>query len=353
MAFRLEYIKRFLENHSWQMESMGNNFINYTPPIELDLPSDYTLQVPINESKKGVQEFCKRLVNIISDIYYNEYTEDDFNIIFSSPHSIFFFRIIDKDTQQGNIKLVRHNFTVDGIYKILQNTVTFISTHAQIFGNAKVEVDKYLESCRYLQTQKGSFITKIELPAINVNIFENKPIGNKLFDVLEFIAKEVITKDINEIDSDYVSYHRDMINVELFLSIYNIFRNVKISNATFTLFNQENTRKFDAGRINKNLSHFYKYIKKVKGVLLNDVPLEVNGYVYNLNSNTPKEAGLITMRAEIANEKHIIKVFLEGDNYDLAIEAHRSNREVMVKGIAKQKKEIYHIEKADEFYFAI
>jgi len=352
MSLKVKNIRSFLEHRGWKLVRNGSSIVEYKPPKGLGISEGYLFQVPVNEHKKGFDDFVKRLINILVNIYEDEFTEDDLMIIFSSDNSILSFRISDNDTQHGSIKLSRVRTNIDGIYKVLQQIVTFISTGKPIFGSAKKEVGSYLDSCRYLQTQKGSFITKFELPLIPVNILEPSIVADKLFYILDFIVEEAINKDILEIDNNYIEEHKDCINVELFIAIHNVFKMVKFSNASLALLNQTQTKKFDMQQINKKINHFGEFTKRVKDLLLEDVPLEAIGFVYNLHSNDPKASGEVSIQAEIANEKHIIKVFLKDENYGLAIEAHKLGRNVRIKGIAKQAKENYYIKEAEEFEYA-
>lgn len=354
VSLKATNITQFLESRGWTISSQSNNFISYAPPFALNLPNGYLFQVPKDETREGFQEFCQRIISILVDIYEDEFTEDDLAIIFSSRNSVLYFRIADSDTQKGSIKLSRVKLSVEGLYKILQQTVTFISTGNSIFGNAKKEVSQYINSCRYLQTQKGSFVTKIELPTISVNIFDNTLVPDKLFNVLEFIAREGTTKKISELDENYVVQHSDLINVELYFAIYTILKDAKISSANMSLLTQNETKNFDISRISKKLSHFNQYTKKIKEILLRDVPLEIKGLIYNLNSSDPHKGGEIIMQTEIANKKEVVKVRLSRKHYEgLAVNAHGNKMEVRVKGIARLSNgKNYYIENVDEFGLA-
>ncbi len=101
---------------------------------------------------------------MLTNVFPEDFNKSDLEILFSKEDSILKFRIFDQDTEEGSIGLSKYINSLDAFKKILSQAVIFSVSKKPIFGVAKFEVQNYLERCRSLQTERGSYITKFEIP---------------------------------------------------------------------------------------------------------------------------------------------------------------------------------------------
>lgn len=115
---------------------------------------------------------------------------DELKIIFSENKSIIKYRVFDYENIDGTISFLNYIDSLEIFKKMLSQSVSFVSTKKQIFASSKIESDIYLERCRTLQTEKGSFISKIEVPNDEIYTLisevDSLEVNNKLFDVIDF-----------------------------------------------------------------------------------------------------------------------------------------------------------------------
>ena len=346
MHFKEIFIKSYFASRGWEISREGKLFLYLKPPSDLNLPDDFMLEIPKFEtSNNGYDNYISRLILELSEILPNETHIEDLKIFFSKENSILKYRIFDADNLDGTISFQKHIESLEVFKKVLSQAVTFVSTNKPIFGEAKFEVESYLNRCRSLQTEKGSYVTKIEIP--NDTIYstttkiETSEINNRLFDVIEYVDSEIFeAKSKIEVTENYLSDTKRYINFELLNSIKEIYSKTNINNIEYQLSSNSSFRKIETIKVQPRLKVFNSYLKDLKKALLEIVSLEVIGYIKRLASPSPlhSKTNEITIDAEIANNKETIKIILKSEQYIEAIEAHKNEWPIRIKGKAKQGK---------------
>jgi hypothetical protein len=100
------------------------------------------------------------------------------------------------------------------------------------------------------------------------------------------------------------------------------------------------------------LQFFNTYLKNIKDILLETVPLEATGYIKRLASPAPlhSKQNEVFIQAEVANTSETIKIILRSEEYIQALEAHKNEWPIRVKGIAKQGKSMLTISDLQDFH---
>jgi hypothetical protein len=355
--FKEEYIKNYFISRDWKLVREGRLFNYLQPPTELNFPSDFIIEIPkASEDYLSFDNFITRLIQEIKEFLPNDNNVDDLRILFSKENSILKYRIFDAENDDGSISLKKHIESLDVFKRMLSQAVTFVSTKKPIFGNAKFEVESYLNRCRSLQTEKGSYVTKIEVPNdkiySTVSSFDTAQVNNKLFDVLEFIGNDIFSAN-NKIDvnENYIQDLINYINYELFVAIRDIYSKPRINNVEYQLSNNKQFRKVKTHLVQPKLRFFNSYLGDLRRILIETVPLEATGFIKKLSSPAPlhSKKNEIIVNAEVANVMEVIKVILRSDEYQLAIEAHKNEWAIKIKGKARQTKTHLTIYEPDEF----
>jgi len=349
MQIRLKNIESFLLNRDWTIDQeYGRLFNKFMPPSSIDIDADFFLEIPKTETS-GFHKYALGLTEVIAEIYADIITSDDLVNLFSQERAVFSFRIADLDTVQNSLALKRYKAGIDSVFSIVKNVVIFISSKQQIFGNAKNEVINYINGCRAYQTQPGSYILKFGLPDIKVDLFADESVPNKLFEVLNFINTVVIDTPISSINEDHIKSYSSIINVELFTAIKNLYKNVDLRDGDFSILEIKKFNTVPAKKIAKHMTHLDNYIKTVKKILLEEIPLSITGIITRCDSKNPENGGSIQVETYIADEKEIVIVKLDNKIYPKAVTAHRLGKEVSITGNAIQRPNNYNIYEPSEF----
>lgn len=357
MTYYKSNIEEFLLSRGWTPSHSGNLFDYFQPPQDLKVSQNYLLEIANDDAKPGFQKYSKSIISVISEIYDGTISEEDLNIFFSSAETIMAFRIADDDTKYGSIQLERLSRAIENLKLVFKQTVTFLMSEKPIFGESKNIADNYIKNCRALQTDVGSYITKVQLPSIElqsiIEKLDTSRVPNKLFEVLDFTDREIIHPQIavSDIDKSYLDDYKDFLNVELLTSIKDLCYQSSLNNFDFYFNNFKMNKGVEFVSVKPRLTYFNSYIKKLKSILLEESPLEFIGSVTKLSSSSPKQSNTneVIIEGEISNNKERVKVILNKQDYDKAIEAHRNELKVKVVGLAKESTTQYSIDRPETF----
>lgn len=356
--FQESYILDFLFSRGWSLEREGNLFYYLKPNEELGLPIDFRIELPkiSTSNQKSYDNYVNRLIEEFIIYLPSLESGDELKILFSEDKSIMKYRVFDYDNLDGSISFVNYIESLDIFKKMLSQTVSFVTTDKQIYANSKVESELYLEQCRTLQTEKGSFITKIGVPNgeffTSVSKVESLKINNKLFDVINFTQEQILQPKENiEISENYISDFSSLINYELLTSIKDIYSKTNFNNIEFELTNTLTEKIIHTEKVQKRIPYFNKYLREVKKILLETQSIEIVGFVKKLTSNSPKNSSVneVILETVISNVKEKIKIVLKSDEYYEAIEAHKNEFPIAIRGKARQGKTMIYISEIESF----
>lgn len=324
----------------------------------MGFPSDFRLEIPkyVETNQKSYSNYITRLIEDLTAYLPFNLNSDELKILFSENKSIIKYRIFDNDTIDGSISFLNYLDSLDIFKKMLSQSVAFVATNKPIFAESKFEADIYLQNCRTLQTEKGSFITKLEVPNEQIGglftDFNSYSVHNKLFDVIDFVQDQILENtEIQEITENYISDNNRFINFELLNSIKELYSKTKINNIEFDLTNISIDRKIITEKVQKKIPYFSKYLKSIKEILLESQSVEITGFVKRLMSNSPKnsKSNEVILETTGALSKERIKLILGSDEYIEAIEAHKNEYPIFIKGKAKQGKTMISIKDLETF----
>lgn len=348
----------FLSSRGWNLKRKGKMFNYFKPPARLNLPEDFYLEIPqfINATEKSYQNYIIRIIEDLSAISPDLGNDDELRILFSKNNSIIKYRVFDNDNKDGTISFLNYLESLEIFKRMLSQTVSFVTTNKHIFGTAKDESDLFLESCRTLQTEKGSFTTKIEVPNQTINSLLTKvhseEINQKLFDVINFAEEQILNPKENIIlNENYITDNHNFINYEILNSFKELYTKTKINNIEYKLCSVYNERTITTEKVQKRILHFNKYLRDLKSILLNTQSIELIGFVKKLSSNSPKSSknNEVILEANISNLKEKVKIVLKSDEYLEAIEAHKNEYPIKIIGKAKQNKTMLSIKDIEYF----
>ena len=210
--YNLENITSFLRSHGWACNNQTRLFDVFMPPIDLNLPDDYSLYIPNNQNDNGFIKYMNSVIETLCGIYGEKYSSDDFKTFFASENAIFSLKIIDNDTQYGAIRLERLKNAVNQMFISIKQAVIFSVSNQPIFGNAKHEVNQYMYSCRAKQTEFGSYVVKFELPENYSTLTKEHFVPELLFKSIEFLTEILSDIDQDDINSDFILKNKTLIN---------------------------------------------------------------------------------------------------------------------------------------------
>lgn len=355
MNFKIDLILDYFISKGWKVKINGQIFTYLEPDKSLNLPQDFLLEIPNNDKLNGFDLYINRLISDFTNIY-PEVNGDELNILFSRNNSIIKFRIFDEENTDGSIGINKFIDSIESFKSVLYNSVNFTVNKRAIFGQTKSEANEYLKNCRVLQSVKGSYVNRFEIPNkplhTTFNYINTENVNNKLFDVLEFVKEEIFV-ETNKIKftENYIEDNKYFLNYELLKSIKNIYSRSNISNVQYTLITKDYTREIITEKAQSKITYFSNYLNELRDSLFELANFEVIGYIKILQSNNPTSSNYneVILDAKRFGIMLPVKFHLRIEEYHEAIEAHKEHLEIKISGKARELKTVIHITELETF----
>jgi hypothetical protein len=355
MNFKIDLIVDYFKSKGWTVKSIGKNFIYLEPNKSLKLPQEFLLELPKDDKLKGFDFYINRLISDFENIY-PEVNGDELKIFFSRNNSIIKYRIFDEENSDGTIGINKFIDSVESFKSVLYNAVNFTVNKRAIFGQTRSEANEYLKNCRVLQSEKGSYVNRFEIPnkPLHTTFDEiyTENVNEKLFDVLEFVKEEIFV-ETNKIKftENYIEDNKSFLNYELLKSIKNIYSRSKISNVEFNLSTKDYCRDIITEKAQSKIVYFGNYLNELRDSLFELTTFEAKGFIKTLHSNNPTSSdnNEIILDASRFGIKLPVKFHLRNEEYLDAIEAHKEHLEIKVSGKARELKTVVNITELETF----
>ncbi len=342
----LDNITTFLLKRRWHFYKMSNTFISFTPPEEFNLNDDFKLHIPREISKVDSENFIGNIIEIIADLY--ELTIDDLNVILKNENTVLKVRVYDNQTEDGRMPLTRFEELVEKIRLILADTASFVINKSVTSTRVPEEVSRYLNLCNFMQTEKGSFVAKIQLPSKELikdsELFDrqeifSEEINQKLGEVLTFVNNNIFEGDPH-VTEEYLIENETRINIKLFKNIESFFSKARLKNIDFSFHNIENSNTI----VNHNITplKLYKlnqFVEQIESHSFEVGNFSFTGHIIALKSKDPdgiKNSVIFT--GVYDNLPMVASANLDSEHYKDAIEAHKFKQNIIVTGLAKRTK---------------
>lgn len=342
----VERIISFLVNRTWIVSNETDKFFELQPPIQFQLPNEFRLHIPKSLDSVDSNRFINNILEIISDFY--GLTLDDLEVVLKSENTVLKVRIYDDQTEQGRIPLTRFEELVEKIRFILSDTASFVIDKSVTSTRVPEEVSRYLNLCNFMQTEKGSFVAKIQLPSRELikdsELFDrqeifSEEINQKLCEVLTYVNQHIFEGDV-EITDEYLIENESRINIKLFKDIEAFFDKANLKNIDFSFHNiAESNVVINQNITKQKLYKLNQFVEQIESYSYEVGNFSFSGKIIGLKSKDPD--GLKNSVSYSGIHDNVVMFAtanLDSELYKKAIEAHKLKQNIIITGIAKRTK---------------
>jgi len=336
----------FLVKRGWVVSNETEKFIELSPPTEFDIQEGFSIHVPRDTNKIDFQAYIDNLLEIISDFYSLSF--DDLSVLLKADNAVLKVRVYDNQTKEGKIPLNRFEVLIEKVKQILTDTASFVIDKSVTSTRVPEEVSQYINLCNFMQTEKGSFVAKIQLPSRelvkNRELFDrneiySEEINQKLVEVLSFVNDSIFEGNVT-VTEEYLIENENKINVKLYKDIYSLFEKADIKNVDFSLHDKTISNSIVNTDVSKlKLFKLNQFIEQIESQSFEVGEFSFTGKITGLNSRDPdglKNSVIFTSSYD--NMPLIVTANLDSDHYKKAIEAHKLKQNITIRGLAKKTK---------------
>jgi len=350
-------ITDLLINREWKKQEVKTKYDIFVPPAQLNFSSTYKLYIYNKFENSDYEREIIKDLDIISQIYKEDI--DELVSIIVEDRQILSFHIDNENIINARPSIPFFDNLIHKSKELLHEVANFsVINKAHFFDNCE-EAERYLNYCNFFKNDKGSLITKIQLPnkeeIKESNLFNNAIIGSQinenLIKITSFINEDIIGLDNYEPNDNFLLENRDYISVNVANKIKDLYVGIEYADIDISLSSTKEKKTTSVKELNKekvdNLSKFSKKVReKMKEISDNDV----FGKIIELKSkNVEADKNMIIVEGEIKKVKSRIIVQLSSNDYQLAVEAHGTNKTVLINGTLEKEKSQYKVTELRQF----
>lgn len=354
-------IRQFLVDAGWSVRNQSSKLTFYSPPPSLRIKGEYSIALPNAEAGLGVDAFMVQAIDALEDLYGFRFQKLKEKLA-SKPEADgpaqFNVRFVDKMTSDGGMPLPSIKTFIEQMQKGLYEAVKF-KLDGSSHGPSNLVAANFTNECRFLQTQKGSFVARIEVPfgwLSQGDLFQPVPVSthevcSAVHSAIQFITDKILKSD-EPFDSDIaISEAVTLFDPELLetLSKMLVSTDMDCIEVAMEIGSQ---RRFSAtGIINDDRrNRLFNYVDFIKRHFYGDDAIDVAGLIIELRSRDPaSDANHVRVVADYFGDKTYVSATLSNEQYAIAVEAHRNKWNVRVRGSGIRLKTQIKITKVDGF----
>ncbi len=330
---------RFLKNNGWNADSVVNNCIEVFHNSEY---SNSEIVLPFTRKVKSYNSLIVNAFNTIADIYKSDFTKT-LNAITNLSEDLIKIRIVHDDVKYGSIQLENGIKLIQGAKELMASTALSTKQKRKLFiGKMPDEINQYLDHLRLGQTEVGSYIINIysEIrPTSDYGLFEAISFDRKVslqtvssIQKISEIVKEYEKKQEIQIFDEAV---QDGISANFCKSIIELSGNKQNHNIQLQVGINNNIHIADTFYNSYISSSAIPILQKGYDYLINKDYIEdteLSGFVFKLSRDEDEEAGVVYLSTSINEKMRKVKVYLSEEQYEIAINAHRDQKSVVIRG---------------------
>lgn len=341
----LNNIKSFLLERNWENIQETERYLKLRAPISL-ISDDFILTLPAKDNFMDSQNILRQISQSIADLY--DMSLPSLEKIFSENSTIFSIRLSDKNTATGEMPFSNFEAVMEKIKKLFLDAATFAIQAKPIIENIADEAYDYLNNCIFQQTEEGSFVAKIKLPKniylIEPNLFEkgisSVKVNENIIKSFDLVVNNILKNDRSVYEDDFIKTNNDLINVNILEDIEDIFKKSKTKQINFSFLDINDYKTLDPEELTEQRKELLvNYINFLKDKFLEQIDLDVTGKIVELRSRNPESDKNYILILCIEDGRYSwVGAHLNNEQYDLAIQAHRDNKEIRLLGVGKKLK---------------
>lgn len=356
-SISLGLLRLFLERKGWSILFREGRGQVWQAPDELALPAGYRLHLPHGDETKGGAVATGRVASILSELY--DLPPEELAAQAGGVHAILALQLQSPDYDGGSLPFLSFEAMVERLRKTLLHTAAFVLTEMPTIEDVPEEAHRYLERCRFLQTAKGSYVARVQLPEneslVEATLFDegvsSQVVTDTLVDALSFVTTRIFRDDRSIYTDEGMEQEASVINIDVFRDIGELLDKSGAKSVNFTVTSGDGVRTLPSGQISaQNLQRLDTFIDFARLRLAADQEIDVVGRIVELRSRRPdRRRNHVGIAAMLDGREVYIALTMGKQDYPYAVMAHNLNKMVRLRAAVRRMKTQLRVIKLESF----
>lgn len=355
-----EKLREFLDGSGWTPGRHARGMSFYLPPPELGVEGKYSVALPDDPSKSGVGSLLRAAANALVDLYGYSKVGDLFETAASASSAgpaRFISRFVDPSTEFGAMSLHAVSEFLSHLEKSLYNSAKF---KLGADDNAtRATASRFASDCLFLQTSVGSFVTSIEVPKTTLrqsdlfghDAVDSNAVCSSLFSAIDFLNARVLNDNQPLDTEDSLADAVALFDIELLDATSKMIIGPKIGNIDFSLELGNSILTSTTGWITREKTdRLLEYVAFIRKHFRVEENMVVTGSIVELRSRDPESnKNYIRVVSDFHGDRTFVTAALTNEQYQRAVDAHRTKRTVTLRGDGTRLKTQIRISELTQF----
>jgi hypothetical protein len=342
-------IEQFLLANGWVPDETSVRYRRFRPPGELGLEEGFALALPAQVATPGAGELLGRIVSVLSSVH--DVSDEQLRIVLAVPDTVLSVRVVNQHTSHGAIPLPMFESLVDRLKRTLRHAAAFTVSDAPLLEDGDPEeAQEYLSRCQFLQTERGSFVAKVQLPSLleltEPSFFKPTPVTEadvnvRLQNVVDFAVNRVLLSPPEDLLSDnMLTQYSHVLSVDLLEDLAGIFARPEMGDVSMRFLSAQSSSAFRPSRISdKRLKLLHDFTSFARSRFAALIPIDFRGKIVELRSRNPSgNRNHVLLAGVLEGRQTYLAVSLGRSDYWYANQAHTAGQLIRVAGYARQMK---------------
>lgn len=354
-----EMLRTFLLQAGWTVRHQARNAAWYLPPASLGFLDDFSVAVPIDARRDGSASLVHATAAILADLYGYRNVGDLVSAAIAAASGgatlCFSARFVDRRTQRGSMPLCSLTSYAANVQRVLEHSALFRLGAAD--RSMRRRVREFARDCRFLQTEEGSFVVKVEIPNLTLkhgDLFDSVELGTPavcatMFAGLQFLGERLPGDDDEREAPSMMEEAAALFDERLLQSLKSLLLSTGMDSIEFALRAGTSLKTTGTGVLTRQRRERIADFCRVAVTSIREgEQVDVTGFIVEERSKNPEgHDNHIVLMAE--NGMLEVRTTLSQDDYGRAGKAHHNKLEVRLRGRGTRYKTHLHVTQVEDF----
>ena len=354
---QLEAVLQLLEMRGWTRRKESRKFYLYGPPGN-ERHAAFELLVPRLPSATDFDKAITNCIDAIASFYGLPFASVEALLLPASE--VMSVRLQGEGFVGGAAPFPRFERTLEHLKRTISRAAAFIVTDDPLAQRVPIPARNFVEDCWFLQTARGSFVTRVALPttgsfsALQYSLWGRAPqkaeVVASIRKVADLVGRRVLAGDDEVFTDKAIEDVRSTASVALLEEFGKLLRSPEAERIDLTFSRgTEETAVEVPDLSDARLRRLDEYVGFIREKLHASVDIDVVGRVFEVRRSRRGSHSFIGLEATLDERPEYITFKIEQGSLHVMLEHLRSRAPLRVRGRARRLRTQIRIEQDFQF----
>jgi hypothetical protein len=355
MTTALQQLQRLLDllhSRGWNRSRETTRFLVYTPPSSTGDSGGYELIVPKDPAASDFARAVENCLAALGSFYKVPFLAVEEALLPLSE--VVSLRFDGSNYHAGAAPFPQFERMIEHLKRSIARAAAFVVTDDPVTQSTPTAARRYLDDCWFMQTARGSFVTRVALPVtgdfrLPLSLFarpvEREAVVTTLRNLTALIGERVLSSDDSLYTESGFEAVRGDISVGVLEELAKLLRGAEASSMDISFRRGGEGRTVALHHLNdERMRYIETFISHVRERFLATFDLEAVGPVIEARRSRRRNSSLVGISAEVEGRRQVVSFKVEQEILPVFLRHFQSQQPIAVSGRARRLRTQIRIE---------